>query len=221
LCCNLWLAELAKRSTRLPSNTFRSSAAMLPSAYYSSSTPAAAASNSTAGHTGTANATANPATHIRRSCVPHSSLLPYVKIIVHRLVRPRVQISKLAPREDENELRVTASVYGFGIPLHSHATATSTLVGWLENDKKSPQRHSLQKGVADDRSRNAQLEGSVNSSSPPTNKTNDVHWEEEIKLPIRWKDTTRDGCIVLNVLGSCGQQVRLNFLEKDNTSDER
>jgi len=168
---------------------------MFPSSYYSTPAPAPISNNAAA---------LGPQTHIRRSCVPHSSLLPHVQCTVHHIVRPRLRpFDFFGKSDEENELRVTAMVYGFGIPLHCHATASSTHVGTLDAvDGPRPIIQLFSEREARD---------IAPTTSPHREaigyKPKNVYWREPLRLPIRWKDMTRDGCITFSVVGPCGEQV--------------
>jgi hypothetical protein len=104
--------------------------------------------------------------------------------------------------QSDTEITVTATLCGFGIPMHSVDVSPSTRSG------------TTTKHDASSRSQTANSNSNNNNNRKPRNKYNsirhpkDIMWDEVLDLPVRWKDLLRDACITFDVAGPSGEQVR-------------
>jgi len=148
--------------------------------------------------------------HIRRSAFPHNSLLPYVQCKIHSLRRPTKSLADLSDGvansniadfqtygSDINEVYVTATLYGFGIPLYSVGSSSRTGRASQQEDNVS----------------NAMKKGNIRQHSisnlSPMRYPSDIVWNgESLNFPTRFRDLARDACITFDIVGPSGEQVR-------------
>lgn len=169
------------------------------------------ASSSKVNKDGTNNIISGGSGHIRKLCIPHSSVGSdcFLRCSVHSVLQPLSSISseelyhpdniRLSPistselvlkrHEKERilnnayeEIRVTATVHAMGLPLHPSPATT---------------RPSSTSGRM---IRSPGLSFPETNSDKPSSRT--YEWDEVLQFPILWKDLTRDACIAFNVLDS-------------------
>lgn len=156
--------------------------------------------------------TSSGGSHVRRSALPHHALVQNVQCKIHTLHRPTKSLEDMYYSiiagtsttnnfddvlllQNNDEMSVTATLYGFGIPMHSMDVSSST-----RSASRIFTRH-----------RQNLIRGSSNQTA--TNKLNamrypkEIIWDEVLDLPVRWKDLLRDACIAFDVVGPSGEQV--------------
>lgn len=157
--------------------------------------------------------------HVRRLALPHHALANTIQCKIHSLLRPtksledmyhcivtnNITTSNLDMLQNDTEITVTATLFGFGIPMHSEDVSPST------RSSTTTAKHdaSSRSQTANNNNKNKN-----SNNSKPRNKFNslrhpkDIMWDEVLDLPVRWKDLLRDACITFDVAGPSGEKVR-------------
>lgn len=165
--------------------------------------------------------------HVRRLALPHHALTSTIQCKVHTLLRPTNSLEDIYHgivtntsssthldllQNTDTEITITATLFGFGRPMHSLDVSPST-----RSSTTSKQDTTFMSQTTN----NQHHHHHHNNNNKHQNKFHslrhpkDIIWDEVLDLPVRWKDILRDACIAFDIAGPSGEQVRIYCIVLD------